>query len=72
MCELAHGLSGSRFFSSLPGLLVGLGVLATFVGLTIGLSKLKLDSAAGVDQLREGISVMIQGAAVAFMASVWG
>ncbi len=69
---LAHGLSGSRFFSSLPGLLVGLGVLATFVGLTIGLSKLKLDSAAGVDQLREGISVMIQGAAVAFMASVWG
>ncbi|HIE0415517.1 TPA: anti-phage ZorAB system protein ZorA, partial [Pseudomonas aeruginosa] len=69
---LAHGLSGSRFFSSLPGLLVGLGVLATFVGLTIGLSKLKLDSTAGVDQLREGISVMIQGAAVAFMASVWG
>lgn len=69
---LAPGLSGSRFFGSLPGLLVGLGVLATFVGLTIGLSKLKLDSSGGVDQLREGISVMIQGAAVAFMASVWG
>lgn len=69
---LASGLSGSRFFGSLPGLLVGLGVLATFVGLTIGLSKLKLDSSGGVDQLREGISVMIQGAAVAFMASVWG
>jgi hypothetical protein len=69
---LAPGLSGSRFFGSLPGLLVGLGVLATFVGLTIGLSKLKLDSSGGVDQLRAGISVMIQGAAVAFMASVWG
>lgn len=69
---LAPGLSGSRFFGSLPGLLVGLGVLATFVGLTIGLSKLKLDSSGGVDQLRTGISVMIQGAAVAFMASVWG
>ncbi len=69
---LASGLSGSRFFGSLPGLLVGLGVLATFVGLTIGLSKLKLDSSGGVDQLRAGISVMIQGAAVAFMASVWG
>lgn len=69
---LAPGLSGSRFFGSLPGLLVGLGVLATFVGLTIGLSKLKLDSSGGVDQLRVGISVMIQGAAVAFMASVWG
>ncbi|MBV2134001.1 anti-phage defense ZorAB system ZorA [Pseudomonas sp. MAP12] len=69
---LASGLSGSRFLGSLPGLLVGLGVLATFVGLTIGLSKLKLDSSGGVEQLREGISVMIQGAAVAFMASVWG
>lgn len=69
---LAPGLSGSRFFGSLPGLLVGLGVLATFVGLTIGLSKLKLDSSGGVDQLRVGISVMIEGAAVAFMASVWG
>ncbi|HBP6668266.1 MULTISPECIES: anti-phage ZorAB system protein ZorA [Pseudomonas] len=69
---LAPGLSGSRFFGSLPGLLVGLGVLATFVGLTIGLQNLKLESSAGVDQLRAGISVMIQGAAVAFMASVWG
>ncbi|RUE46302.1 anti-phage ZorAB system protein ZorA [Pseudomonas aeruginosa] len=69
---LATGLTASRLLGALPGLLVGLGVLATFVGLTIGLSKLKLDSHAGVEQLRAGIDVMIQGAAVAFMASVWG
>jgi hypothetical protein len=69
---LASGLTASRLLGALPGFMVGLGVLATFVGLTIGLSKLKLDSNAGVDQLRAGIDVMIQGAAVAFMASVWG
>ncbi|EUB73632.1 hypothetical protein PMI27_003375 [Pseudomonas sp. GM41(2012)] len=69
---LASGLTSSRLLASLPGFLVGLGVLATFVGLTIGLSKLKLDSHAGVEQLRSGIDVMIQGAAVAFMTSVWG
>lgn len=69
---LAAGLTGSRLLGALPGLLVGVGVLATFIGLTIGLANLKMDSAAGVDQLRNGISVMIQGAAVAFLASVWG
>jgi hypothetical protein len=69
---LAAGLTGSRLLGALPGLLVGVGVLATFVGLTIGLANLKMDSAAGVDQLRNGISTMIQGAAVAFLASVWG
>lgn len=69
---LAGGLTGSRLLAAAPSFLVALGVLGTFVGLTIGLTKLNIDSHSSTDQMREGIDWMIQGAAVAFMTSVWG
>ncbi|MGQ9951333.1 anti-phage ZorAB system protein ZorA [Pseudomonas aeruginosa] len=69
---LAGGLTGSRLLAAAPSFLVALGVLGTFVGLTIGLAKLNIDSHSSTEQMREGIDWMIQGAAVAFMTSVWG
>lgn len=69
---LAGGLTASRLMAAAPSFLVALGVLGTFVGLTIGLTKLNIDSHSSTEQMREGIDWMIQGAAVAFMTSVWG
>lgn len=37
-----------------------------------GLSGLQLGAEASIDELRDGIGVMISGAAVAFLTSVWG
>ncbi|AMD01600.1 TenA family protein [Halomonas chromatireducens] len=42
-----------------------------FIGLTIGLRGLQVD-ADDVDTLRVGIASMINGAAIAFLTSVWG
>ncbi|MCB1675866.1 MAG: anti-phage defense ZorAB system ZorA [Halioglobus sp.] len=69
---LAAGLTGSRLLAAAPSFLVAIGVLGTFVGLTIGLNSLDLDSRSSIETLRDGIDGLIAGAAVAFMTSVWG
>lgn len=68
---LAPGLTSSRLLSAAPSFLTALGLLGTFVGLMLGLKALQIN-AGEVDTLKEGITVMINGAAVAFMTSVWG
>ena len=68
---LAGGLTASRLLAATPSFLVAMGVLGTFVGLTIGLVDLKA-SANEVEVLKSGIDKMIAGASVAFMTSVWG
>lgn len=70
--SLARGVADSRLLAAVPSFLIAIGVLGTFVGLTVGLSGLQLGAAATVDDLRLGIQVMISGAAVAFATSVWG
>ncbi|WP_308368037.1 MULTISPECIES: anti-phage ZorAB system protein ZorA [unclassified Microbulbifer] len=69
---LASGLTGSRLLAAAPSFLVAIGVLGTFVGLTVGLNSLNLDSRSDIDTLRNGIDGLIAGAAMAFMTSVWG
>ncbi|MGO2135988.1 MAG: anti-phage ZorAB system protein ZorA [Marinobacter sp.] len=69
---LAAGLTGSRLLAATPSFLVAIGVLGTFVGLTVGLNGLDLTSNSGVTELRSGIDSLIDGASVAFMTSVWG
>ena len=68
---LASGLTGSRLLAAVPSFLVALGVLGTFVGLTIGLSGLD-GTSDEVETLKRGINELISGATVAFMTSVWG
>src|SRR5690554_201768 len=69
---LASGLTGSRLLAATPSFLVAIGVLGTFVGLTVGLDSLNLVSGPSTDDLRDDIDNLIQGASVAFMTSVWG
>lgn len=68
---LATGLTSSRLLAAAPSFLVAIGVLGTFVGLTIGLGGL-VGSTDEIETLKGGIDKLISGASVAFMTSVWG
>ncbi|MDF9297170.1 hypothetical protein [Geobacillus stearothermophilus] len=51
------------------GIHVSLGVLGTFVGLSVGLAELHIGN---TEALRSGISSLLDGMKVAFYTSVWG
>ena len=70
--SLSKGLTENRLLAAVPGFLTAIGVIGTFVGLTMGLATLEVSQDAGVDVLRQGIGNMISGASVAFLTSVWG
>lgn len=67
--RFAPGMSGNRIFQALPGILTGLGVLGTFIGLQLGIGGLDLQD---LKKLETSIVPLIQGCAVAFSTSVWG
>lgn len=69
--SLAHGLVGNRFLLAMPGILTGLGVLGTFVGLQIGIGGLKLDPSE-IEKLDKSIAPLINSCSTAFATSVWG
>lgn len=68
---LASGITSSRLLAATPSFLTAIGVLGTFIGLTMGLKGLHIESDE-IDALKEGIASMINGAALAFVTSVWG
>ncbi|WP_287125702.1 anti-phage ZorAB system protein ZorA [Desulfobacter sp.] len=70
--SLSKGLTENRLLAAVPGFFTAIGVIGTFVGLTMGLASLEISQNAGVDVLRQGIGNMISGASVAFLTSVWG
>ena len=61
-----------RFWNSVPALLVGLGILGTFVGLVWGLIPFSDVDFANTDQIREAIKELLSGVSTAFVSSVWG
>ena len=71
--SLANGLVGNRFLLAMPGILTGLGVLGTFVGLQIGIGGLDLDlTNVKPEDLSGKITPLINGCSTAFATSVWG
>ena len=68
--RFAPQLVGNRFLHAIPTALTTLGLLGTFLGLTIGLRGLDLGSTT--DEMRVGIQVLVDGAALGFTASLWG
>ncbi len=66
---LAPSFTTSRLFLAIPGILTGLGVLGTFVGLQMGIGGLDLKD---LTNLEKSIVPLIQGCAIAFSTSVWG
>lgn len=68
--RFAPKLIGNRFLHSAPTALTTLGLLGTFLGLTVGLRSLDLGSTT--DELKTGIQTLVDGAALGFTASFWG
>ena len=62
----------SKLLDSMPGILVGLGVLGTFVGLSVSLFSAFPYLTDQNPNLQEAIKVLISGASVAFFTSVFG
>ncbi len=69
---LARGMTESRLMASIPGVLTAIGVLGTFLGLTLGLGGLGEIGGGSTKHLEEGISGMIHAASIAFTTSFWG
>jgi len=68
---MAGGLTSNRLLAATPSFLTAIGVLGTFLGLTLGLSGLDFSSNE-LEELKTGINQMISGAGAAFVSSVWG
>jgi hypothetical protein len=64
--ELIHG----RLLAVMPSVLTALGVLGTFVGLTLGLDGITTGGTS--EELAAGVETLISGAGTAFITSVWG
>ena len=69
---LASGVTENRLVAAVPGFLTALGVIGTFVGLQLGLSKLELGAGVDVKTMQNGVAGVVDGAKVAFLTSVWG
>lgn len=69
---LARGLTENRLIAAVPGFLTAIGVIGTFAGLQMGLANLNLEGDQDVDTIKKGIAAVTNGAAIAFMTSVWG
>lgn len=60
---------GSKLYSAIPGVLLGIGLLGTFFGLYVALVQLNVGDA---EQLSDSIKLLINMAGVKFAASIWG
>jgi ABC-type transporter Mla subunit MlaD len=58
-----------EFWKSIPGMFVGLGILGTFVGLTLGISDFNFSSS---DKILDSIETLIGGIKTAFLTSLHG
>ena len=61
-----------RFWNSLPALLVGLGILGTFVGLVWGLIPFSDIDFTQSGEIQSAIEELLSGVSTAFVTSVWG
>ncbi|HBC0002752.1 anti-phage ZorAB system protein ZorA [Vibrio parahaemolyticus] len=69
---LAGGSTENRMIAAVPGFLTALGVIGTFVGLQLGLADLNIAGNVDVNEMKNGVAGVINGAKIAFMTSVWG
>ncbi len=61
-----------RSWNSVPALLVGMGILGTFVGLVWGLIPFSKITFSETDSIQDAIKVLLTGLSTAFVTSVWG
>lgn len=58
-----------RLLTSIPSVLVGTGILGTFLGLTLGISDFDTESTEGI---KRSIETLLSGMGTAFVTSIWG
>ena len=61
-----------RFWNSIPAILVGLGILGTFVGLVWGLIPFSNIDFQNTEKIQNAIKELLSGVSTAFVTSVWG
>jgi len=62
---------GSKFYSAIPGILLGIGLLGTFLALYVALSQLNLGG-SDTEVMKISIIHFVEMVGVKFTASVWG
>ena len=60
---------GSKLYSAIPGILLGIGLIGTFIGLYVALVQMDMTSTASMEK---SIYTLISAAGVKFAASIWG
>lgn len=68
--DLIDGNTGTHYMNQVPGIMTGLGILGTFIGLTIGLASFNLTGSA--DEVEKEIQPLMEGIKVAFHTSIYG
>ena len=61
-----------RYWNSVPALLVGLGILGTFIGLVWGLIPFSGINFEQTSEIQSAIKKLLSGVSTAFVTSVWG
>ena len=67
--DVLNGALSLRYWLAIPNVLVGLGILGTFVGLAFGIAGFDADTS---QQIREGINGLLAGMSTAFITSIVG
>lgn len=67
--DLLNDIARSSLNDLVGGMMTGLGILGTFIGLTIGLQKFRSNTA---EEMMETIEPLIDGIKVAFLTSIYG
>lgn len=67
--DLVNKVGNTAFNDFLSGVMTGLGILGTFVGLAIGLQSFRTDTA---EEMTSSIAPLIEGIKVAFYTSIFG
>lgn len=69
---LAPELFKDSLLAAIPSMLTAIGVLATFLGLSVGLGGVDISPDADTGALLQGINTLISSAGVAFITSIGG
>lgn len=67
--DLLNQIGETHFNSAIPGTFTGLGILGTFLGLTLGMSSF---SGNDIYAISDNIAPLLQGMKVAFYTSIYG
>ena len=67
--EIVEQCLNLRYWTMLPGIFVGIGILGTFVGLTYGVGNFDTGS---TEAIRGSITQLLAGMNTAFSTSIWG